>query len=374
MLKNLFILSCFCFASLLGNDQPQILECNDINIVQLCKETEKTNELLLIVEKEQKDILEENHNIAATEELLPEPANLECNDTNIVQFCQETVKTNELLAIIEKEQNDIHEEKDNIAANEELLPEPVSQEKHFFKDENHLCRADYEALLYREIYHEKLQYPDTLVIASPGRSGSHMLTDTMLDYAVPKYRIGKTHLLPPTIPFQAKIIFIFSNPDKVAESILNKMINHYDWFSLHVKNVETTDLAWVEKVGKGILLEDNLLTYDALGSERQLKEWLFIQTIPCPLEKAQILAVKYENIWEPETIAAIKEFLQVSELQLPTYQPRSESYMSDRRINALKTLYNEGSNDEPKYRAYEEARVYWKFAPSFMYLKMRSSF
>src|ERR1700738_3483663 len=67
------------------------------------------------------------------------------------------------------------------------------------------------------------RHKHVVMIASPGRSGSTLLTDLMKKYAL-KYRVIKTHLLPPDTRYKGKILFIFSNPDKAAESALHLVL------------------------------------------------------------------------------------------------------------------------------------------------------
>ncbi len=224
----------------------------------------------------------------------------------------------------------------------------------------------------REEYDQKLTLPNALVIASTGRSGSTLLFDQLKNYASPQYDVYKTHLLPPSTQFDGKIIFVFSNPDKAAESALNMTMTR-PYKRIHFSNLESTDRIWLERLaGKACQTEeDNLLAYDGLGTAQHLKEWLLTKTIPTTLAEANILAIKYEHLWDMETIAAIKEFLQIPEFDLPPFRPRGKSYANKPNIIAIKQLYNQGSDDEPLYQAYDEARPLWKAAPPFQYLKLR---
>ncbi len=216
---------------------------------------------------------------------------------------------------------------------------------------------------------------NVVMIASPGRSGSTMLTDIARKYAT-NYKVLKTHLLPPNAKYKGKILFIFSNPDKAAESALHLVLNSRSHGATHFSNVESADQAWFSKIGRNCnnqTEKDNLLAYDALGCTKQLKKWLYEELQPSDLENAQILAIKFENLWEPETIQAIQNFLNITTLKLPPKRERGCDLddLSTQELN-FRMLYNVGTQEEPIYHAYDEARVLWEQAPSFQFLKFKN--
>jgi hypothetical protein len=229
-----------------------------------------------------------------------------------------------------------------------------------------------EFVAKRERLADYSDQPNVLLIASTGRSGSTMLTTTMEIYA-PQYRILKTHLLPSDEEFKGKILFIFSNPDKSAESALHQTMKSALFGAQHFKHVETSDSDWIKKIGQTTnqTIQDNLLAYDALGCFQHLACWLHLNTKPSTPEQAQILAIKYEKLWEPKTIQAIKDFLSLDHLEFPAKTPRgySPSQLHPKEI-LFRSKYNLGTADEPRYAAYNDARVLWKVAPAFQYLRI----
>lgn len=88
--------------------------------------------------------------------------------------------------------------------------------------------------------------------------------------------------------------------------------------------------------------------------------------------QTQILALKYENLWDPETIDAIRAFLNLDSFSLPSFRERGydESQLSQREI-LFKKEYNLGTNKNPKYSAYNQARILWKRAPAFQFLEVK---
>lgn len=212
---------------------------------------------------------------------------------------------------------------------------------------------------------------DVILVASPGRSGSTLLTSLARQYAT-NYDILKTHILPPNRQFIGKIIFIFSNPDKAAESVLHIMINDPVWGKLHFSHVNSSDQEWLKKIGDTTkqTMKDNLLSYDALGCYKQLYEWL-CKTEKCDARDAQILAIKYENLWDPMTVEAIKDFLNIGQFNLP---PKKERGYAHKKFNnkevEFKKCYNLGTPSDPKYAAYNRARKIWLQMPAIQYLKL----
>lgn len=215
---------------------------------------------------------------------------------------------------------------------------------------------------------------DVVVIASTGRSGSTMLTSQINKYA-PKHRVLKTHLLPPDQSFKGKVIFIFSNPDQAAESALYMTFHYKGFEERHFKHVETADRGWLKKIGgPGCQTKQhNLLSYDALRTYEHLNVWLHTQTKPSDFKNGQILAVKYENLWDESVVQAIRDFLDIPLFKLPPQSARGhkESKLYSIEI-AMKKMYNLGTATKPRYAAYDDARLLWEQAPPFQFLEIRN--
>lgn len=218
-----------------------------------------------------------------------------------------------------------------------------------------------------------LNKKNVLLLASTGRSGSTMLTKQLTKYAK-NYETWKTHLLPPESIFKGKIIFIFSNPDIAAESALYMTLHRKDFGKRHFNHLETADKSWLKKIGHAHnqTEQDNLLSYDALGCAKHLEVWLHEGTEPCDIHEAQILAIKFENLWEKETIQAIRNFLKVPSFKLPPKRERgydaNELFPHER---AFRNLYNLGTEKEPRYAAYDHARVLWEQALPYQFYKIK---
>jgi hypothetical protein len=213
---------------------------------------------------------------------------------------------------------------------------------------------------------------DVLLLASPGRSGSTLLTNTLKTQAS-NYTVLKTHMLPPPRRFKGKSIFIFSNPDKSAESALYRTLHSALFGRRHFFHLETADADWFKQIGEDSTkqtLKYNLLAYDALGVHEQLVEWIENKT-KCELQDARILAIKYEDLWNPSVIQAIKNFLKIDNFNLPTYEPRGKTYLNKLKPKERKfrKAYNLGTVEQPHYKAYDKARAIWEKAPAFQYLK-----
>lgn len=212
---------------------------------------------------------------------------------------------------------------------------------------------------------------EVVLIASTGRSGSTMLTEIITE-ASPSKRVLKTHILPPRPDFKGKILFIFSNPDKAAESALHIMLRDELFGELHFQHMESSDQEWLSAIGntREQTLEHNLLAYDALGITRQMKRWLE-ETEPAVFEEAQVLAIKYEDLWKPRTLKAIELFLDIDHLDVPPYVHRGyttqELYENELEF---RETYNLNTWEDPKYMAYDEARFIWENAKSFRFLKL----
>lgn len=210
-----------------------------------------------------------------------------------------------------------------------------------------------------------------IMIASPGRSGSTLLTN-LIYQQVPSCDIIKTHMLPPYGKYTGKILFIYSNPDKAAESALHMTIKDALWGKQHFYHVKTSDQAWLNKIGDTTnqSYKDNLLSYDALGVYQHLVEWLY-KPVPCSFEEAQILAIKYEDLWLSSTIDSINQFLGITNFTLPIKKERGYDLkdLTRKEIN-FRRGYNLNTPDEPIYSAYDMAREIWKTAPSIQYFKL----
>jgi len=211
---------------------------------------------------------------------------------------------------------------------------------------------------------------DYVLIASTGRSGSTMLTEQMLKF-MPKKKVLKTHLLLPSRDFKGKILFIFSNPDQAAESALFMTLHKRGFGSHHFVYVETADRTWYQHIGGSSKqnLKHNLLSYDALGTAEHLQAWLHDQVKASSPDRAQILAIKYENLWDVETMQAIRNFLNLPDFELPAKRSRGHQNLHANEI-AFRQAYNLGTEEDPIYTAYDEARVLWEQAPPFQFLKI----
>lgn len=211
---------------------------------------------------------------------------------------------------------------------------------------------------------------DVVMVASTGRSGSTLLSDVMGNSCRGRM-VLKTHLLPPLNCFQGKIIFIFSNPDLLAESAFHHTLHSKHFGAAHFCHMETADRNWLHKMKDSTKqsVEYNLLAYDALGIYEHLEKWLNVCTTPCSASDAQILAIKYENLWDPATQEAICYFLSLPSLQMPSKVPRGTFPLSKMEDN-IRKAYNLGTDSNPRYAAYEQARVIWEEAPPFQFLSI----
>ena len=234
-----------------------------------------------------------------------------------------------------------------------------------------LLQAEDFLFITNESQLKKFQHSNTIMVASTGRSGSTLLTEAVVK-AKKKSTILKTHILPPNNKYKGKIIFIFSNPDKAVESILHLTIDNDLLGKYHFSHVKTSDQNWLLKIGSTSkqTIEDNLLAYDALGYYQHLVEWLQ-KTTPSTQSKAQIMAIKYENLWDDETILALKKFLKVKFFSLPPKQERGYSLnqLNPKEIT-FKEIYNLGTYESPIYRAYDNARNIWNEAQAIQYLNL----
>lgn len=212
---------------------------------------------------------------------------------------------------------------------------------------------------------------DLVLITSTGRSGSTVLTQSIEKCSLGNFIVVKSHTLPPKPDFKGKILFIFSNPDLAAESILHQIMEDKNFGKSHFLNMETSDLEWKNSL-KNIenqTVESNLLCYDALGIEKHLREWLFLRTEPSNRKNAQILAIKYEYLWNLKTQEMIMDFLSLDEFELPEKHQRGLWSYSEKE-RELRNSYNMGSEFKPRYIVYDNARDIWKKAPPFQFLKI----
>lgn len=215
---------------------------------------------------------------------------------------------------------------------------------------------------------------DVIVVASTGRSGSTLLVQN-IERCSPEFLVLKTHLLIP-YGFRGKIIFIFSNPDLIAESVLHVSLAGGVFLAHHFNHLFSSDKAWFEqRIEANPLrqtLEDNLLAYDALGIGIHLKKWLIDSVTPVPQDEAEILAIKYENLWDAETQQALINFCSLTKWKMPEKIQRGYSNTDLYPLEIIfKDVYNEGTQDDPKYKAYAFARDIWQAAPPFQFLKRK---
>lgn len=210
---------------------------------------------------------------------------------------------------------------------------------------------------------------DVVVIASTGRSGSTFLTDFIFSAANEKV-VLKTHCYPLKTPFAGKILFIFSNPDKSAESALHLCLKEPLFEKEHFIHMEGSDLNFIKGSNKrsSQTAMCNLLAYDALGIEKHLKQWFSLKRA-ATVEEANVLAIKYEHLWDEETVTMLSMFLGIKDLSLPEKKARGQYALFPIEREA-RALYNKGSVEDPRYEAYEGAKALWESAPPFQLLKL----
>jgi len=213
---------------------------------------------------------------------------------------------------------------------------------------------------------------DVDMLCSSGRSGSSMLT-TALFYAEAKggRTLLRSHLLPPDPGFKGKILYIYSNPDLAAESALH-LSNVDAYFGLfHFIHMESADRQWYYDLKDTTLQTDekNLLAYDGLGCEGQLESWLHSKTTSCDKQEAQILAIKYENLWESKE--EIEEFLEFKFGLPPKRQRGCQLDEISAKEQRFRRKFNLGTPENPRYKAYDKAREIWQKAPPLKYLKIK---
>lgn len=219
---------------------------------------------------------------------------------------------------------------------------------------------------------EKISDTENIIlVASLGRLGSTMLYETLLYQT--SHVVLKTHCLPPKASFKGKIIFIFSNPNISVESALHLALTIPLFGIEHFRHMEGSDQEWLDNLPDSTYqnISHNLLCYDALGYTQHLSKWLHEESVSINLEEAQILAIKYENLWDEETINALKMFLLLDELKLPEKLNRA-CWLNKMTYaeKQFREMYNLGTLKNPRYAAYDEARTLWELAPPFQFLKI----
>ncbi len=223
----------------------------------------------------------------------------------------------------------------------------------------------------RSDYPQYYAIPNVLMVASSGRSGSTLLTEA-LEGQVEECFILKTHLFPPNVDYHGKVVFIFSDPNKIAESSLHLSVREPTSFGLrHFNHMEGADRTWLEKIESTACqtIDNNLLAYDALGVEKQLIHWLKLPK--STMTEGQVMAIKYENLWDEETVEALKVFLGLDGFVLPIRSKRGTCLEQlDEKEKDFRASYNMGTFDEPRYAAYEAARELWQSAPSFEFFSL----
>ena len=162
-----------------------------------------------------------------------------------------------------------------------------------------------------------------------------------------------------------------SNPDKSAESALHRSLIDPKFGADHFRNLETADPSWLRPIGNSTrqTMQYNLLAYDALGTYPHLEAWLVSMTRPSSLQEAQVLAIKYEHLWEKKTQEAICTFLSLDKLLLPEQKERGTFDLLIKE-KAMRKLYNLGTEEDPRYEAYSQARILWEKAPPFQFLRL----
>ena len=186
------------------------------------------------------------------------------------------------------------------------------------------------------------------IVERYSRSGQHVL---------------KTHLLPPDPGFLGKAIFIYSNPDKSVESVFYAVNKDPVWGKTHFKHLEGADKEWSTS-----LEEINLFSRDVLGLTNQLERWLLTGTVASNPQDANILVVKYEQLWEKATIKAMEQFLSLP-IKLPKKRERGK-YERPEKQKKIQTAWNKGSEKNPRYEAYDQARDIWANSPAFQFRRV----
>ncbi len=213
--------------------------------------------------------------------------------------------------------------------------------------------------------------PKAIAITSPGRSGSTLLFNAVIDSANPKESVIKTHLLP--FSWRGKILFIFSNPDLAAESTQHILLKNSPFMYKHFLHVEGSDILWFLKSGRKSqqTVDNSLLTYDALNITNQLRCWLHTKVIPSPQSEATILAIKFENLWDDDVVEDIRLFLNHPHFTLPPQKSRGITLkdLKEKERN-IRLKNNIGTPEHPIYPAYDRAREIWQEAAPLTYLKI----
>lgn len=224
---------------------------------------------------------------------------------------------------------------------------------------------------------------NVIMVSSPGRSGSTLVRNVIRDN-FPDRIVLKSHLLPPKVEWKGKILYIFSNPDQAAESIFHLSFDDPTFVQFHFDNVETADMRWLKKLKVQAESDEatvfmnlhqnfknNLLSYDALGTKRHLMQWLVRSVEKAPMEASNVMAVKYENLWDKEVVEAIKKFCGLESFPLPPKKSRGYRDHLAHKEQLIRTTYNLGTESDPHYAAYVGARAIWEKAPKFQTYKLK---
>jgi hypothetical protein len=212
-----------------------------------------------------------------------------------------------------------------------------------------------------------------LICASSGRSGSTMFTKFLVS-KFPTSRVFKMHLLPPE-KFSGKIIFLYSNPHKAAESALHQFYLDKNFSYLHVRHMESSLKEWhleLDDESNDKLLE-NILKLDLIGYGEQIKQWVY-ELENSDVTNAKVMAIKYENLWDEETLVNLANFLGIESVNLPEWKQRGDFHheLSFKERSLINT-YNLGTTDHPKYQAYDFAYNLWESAPPFSFHTLKKT-
>jgi hypothetical protein len=210
-------------------------------------------------------------------------------------------------------------------------------------------------------------YSSDIICASSGRSGSTMLT-SFLELSFPESRVFKTHLLP-LDSFPGKIIFIYSNPHKAAESVLHQFSLSKDFSFFHIRHMESSKIEWhlgLDDDSNNKVVQ-NILAADFIGYGEQIKEWVYNLEI-ADFSNATVMCIKYENLWDKNTLINLANFLGVDSVTLPEQKKRG-AFFKDLSIQEVELInkYNIGTKNDPRYKAYDFAFDLWEAAPPFSF-------
>jgi hypothetical protein len=133
--------------------------------------------------------------------------------------------------------------------------------------------------------------------------------------------VYKTHRYPPSsLPNNVKLIFLFGNPMDIA---LSCHIQINQWGKSHYRNMQSDKFR-----ENTIALED-----DSLGLIPQFDSWYKEQSF-------DFLSVKYDNLFEQQSIDAISEYLGFP-LKLPKYRRRKTNWTKSPHAPILLKTYQQ---------------------------------